>query len=1353
LQQRIKQWLSWLALLGAILTLLAVGLAAGLRYWLVPQLPGYKPQIERQLSVGLGVPVSITALRGSWSGIYPVIEADGITLQNKQGETALAFDRIRAALSWRSVYHGLPVFHELDLGAPRLVIKRLADGRLQIAGLDIDPKARGGSANLNEWLVEHSEIRITGGEVYWHDELRQAPVARLTAATIAMQNDGRAHRISITGQLAAADEAASAIEARGDFKQPLLVRDKGDFSQWKGEVFASVTQANLSSLRKYIDLPLQVQQGTGSVRAWAQVSQLQVQQITTDVALTDATVQLAKNSEPLSLKKVSGRVTVRLSEPGLDVEGQQLVVQINGKPESPALDLAVRMVQPEDVQKAEGALKISRLDLDELQQLASHMNLPQPVRDAFARHAPRGKLSNFEATWRGALDAPSAYEVKTTFNDLAINSVAAAAPPGTAVNTKANGSTSAARPPIGTPGFRGLSGNLNATHLRGTADVSITKGSVSLPGVFANELIDLDKLQAKVSWTKAEKTGLLQVNADVTEFANANVAGQAKAQWRQLPPPADAARDNPGHLDLTGSFSRADPRSVARYLPLGVPEPTREYVQRAVGTGRLADTQFVVRGDLFHFPFNTTAGEFRITTRVDDLNYSYVPTEDGRPVWPAFSAVKGQLIFDKASMQIKDAQARVFGVSLSKVNGSIADFSKPAVLTLEGTAQGPLDDLLKYVQQSPLNNLTGRALAESRGKGEARLDLKFKLPLSDIGRSEIDGRVTLPGNDFTLSSSVPTFAAANGMVQFSDKGFSLRQLRAQFLGGEVALEGGSRADDTIQVSARGTATAEGLRRETSLGIVSTLAGRAEGSTRFEGAVTVRSGRADLNVTTSLQGMALNLPAPLGKTAEQTLPVRYASSAAPAGRGDELAVTIGPTVEARYERRFVDTPSGPAVRVTRGAIGVNNPASLPDSGVFANLKLPRIDMDAWLAVLRGLPTQQGDATDSEYAPTTLAFVADELVMGNKTFGNVVVGASLLDGQWQANAEAKELSGYFALRMAKSGAPERLIARLARLSIPQDAREVEALLDEPPDQLPALDVVIEDLDLRGKKLGRLEMDAVNRAATAPGGREWRLNRLAIINPESTFNATGNWVPVAVAAPVGARTGGSKRVSMQIVLDVANAGGLLSRMGIPDAIRGGKGRIEGNINWIGSPLGWDLPTLGGELDMKISDGQFLKQDPGIARLLSVLSLQTLPRRITLDFRDVFSEGFSFDEINAYARIERGVVKTNNFRMKGPQAVVLIEGEANIARETQSLFVVIEPDVNIGAASLGYALINPAVGLTTFILQWFARDPLRKALAFQYRVTGSWSAPTITKVDPQGRPPEGASETAVGAAQSRNP
>jgi uncharacterized protein YhdP len=317
---------------------------------------------------------------------------------------------------------------------------------------------------------------------------------------------------------------------------------------------------------------------------------------------------------------------------------------------------------------------------------------------------------------------------------------------------------------------------------------------------------------------------------------------------------------------------------------------------------------------------------------------------------------------------------------------------------------------------------------------------------------------------------------------------------------------------------------------------------------------------------------------------------------------------------------------------------------------------------------------------------------------------------------------------------------LFARLSRLNLPPSSvAEVEGLLEAPPLNLPSLDIVVEQLELRGKKLGRIEIEALNIEQTktrAKASPEWQLNKFNITVPEASLRSTGRWL-------ASAEGGQQRKTEMNFKLDISDAGALLTRLGTPNALRGGTGQLEGSVNWQGSPLALHYPSMSGQLAVKMGRGQFLKADAGAAKLLGVLSLQALPRRLLLDFRDVFSEGFAFDSVRGDVTIAQGIAYTRNLQIKGVNALVQLDGSADIAKETQKLRVVILPELDAGTASLVAGIaVNPVVGLTAFLAQLFLQNPLMKANTQEFLIDGSWADPRVTKINSTGdgkNPPAG--------------
>ena len=664
--------------------------------------------------------------------------------------------------------------------------------------------------------------------------------------------------------------------------------------------------------------------------------------------------------------------------------------------------------------------------------------------------------------------------------------------------------------------------------------------------------------------------------------------------------------------------------------------------------------------------------------------------------------------------------------------------------------------------------MTGNVLAKTVASGPADYGLHLTLPLNNIDKTKVQGSVTLTGNDAQFSPETPQLSRLKGLVTFTESGFTVPSAQARMLGGDVRFEGGMKPaartqapgivpESDVIFRAQGTVTAEGIRLAKDLGLASRLGQSAAGSTAYNATLGFRRGVAEVVVTSNLQGMALSLPAPLNKTAEALLPLRFENTLlretlAPGLKlQDQLLFSAGNVVAVQYVRDI----STAQARVLRGSIAVGldpgESAPLPEAGVAANIKLDNFNVDAWEKIFSSTVGSSPAAVSAAatvaaqqvqgYLPNQIAIRAKELLVSGRKLNNLVIGGTRDGPTWRANLDATELNGYLEFRQPGSTNAGRIFARLSRLNLGQSTvSDVENILDGQPASIPALDVVVDDMELRGKKLGRIEIDAVNRAGSATtndsSAREWRLNKFNVIMPEAVLTATGNWIainsPTSGVGPRAQRPAAERRRTvMNFKLDIADSGLLLKRFGMADVVRRGKGKMEGQVAWVGSPLGLDYPSMNGQFNVNIESGQFLKADPGLAKLLGVLSLQSLPRRLTLDFTDVFSEGFAFDFVRGDVGINQGVASTNNLQMKGVNAAVLMDGSADISRETQDLKVVVVPEINAGTASLIATVINPAIGLGTFLAQYFLRRPLMEAATQEFHIDGSWADPKITKVE----------------------
>ena len=1382
---RLARGLSWALLALGLLIALAWGL---LHVWIVPRIGDFRPEIEQLSSRATGLRVQIGQVQAQSTGWVPSFELEDIRLLDSEGRDALRLPRVVVAISIQSVLSlGLD---QLVFDAPELDIRRTRSGQWLVAGLPLGTQEQGDSP-LADWLFAQKEVVVRQGAIRWSDELAAQPLAEaghfsardeahvlaLSQVDVVLRNSPRRHELRVDAT--PPEGWGERFVLMGRFRRELLSQHPGRWRDWSGQAYALLAHVDVRQLRRSVQLGLDVASGQGRVRAWADLQRGRWSGGQLDLDLKDLHATLGQGLEPLAFAQISGRLSGKFPDlhGSWSLATRELAFRTEGGGVWSGGNVSLRHSAALGAQPASSELQGEQLDLQTVRDLALRLPLPDHTRAQLQDHRLEGQVKQLTLRWQGPWSEPKGYALKTTveqlaFEPVALNPTGAGSPaprraqPASAtgsrpavVSSKTNRRTPAAAYSPGqttgrasaqasTPapalqlGLRGARAQIELSESAGQLSLSMAPGSrLLLGGVLEDPVVPLTSLQADLRWDRAG--GQWRVPQWKLRLVNPDLAGQWQGQWQ---PGADG--QGPGVLDLQGQIARIEAARIHRYLPQAIPADVRRYVRDAVTRGSASDVQVRVRGDLAQWPFpDARQGEFRFAGRVRDLQMAYLPASlqsAGEKPWPEVRGIKGELVFDGLNMQLKGASGTLGeALAVNNLRAEIANLVQQPVVEVQAELRGSASQALRVVQQSPLSGMLEGALDSTQASGTLAHQLKLAIPILAIGQTKVQGSVTLQGNDLQFGPGLPVLEKAQGTIQYTESGFALQGAQARLLGGPAWLEGGLRpapgqsAEQTLQLRAEGSVSAEGLQQYAAAAGMAALARQVTGSTAYSATLGWRGGHPELSVNSSLQGLGLNLPAPLGKPAAQALALRLDTRVQNvAGQWrDRVQIDWGQAAAATYVRDV----SGPWPLVLQGQLSLGQPRSalppLPEQGVSARLSLPELSLDQWQALL-GAPasaegpaasdaaTRQRDEALRRYLPNRMALQVGQLVWDQRTLHDVQAEGTREGTLWKTRLLSREASGDLEYQQGEGAG--RLRARLQRLNLPAAAEnEVVSMLEgSTPYSLPALDIVVQELELRGKKLGQVEIEAVNMETAGPRGpsREWRLNRFNLKVPEASLNSTGRWLSLP---------GGARRTELQFRLDVRDAGDLLTRLGTPGALKGGAGQLAGQLAWAGTPMALHYPSMSGNFRLDMGRGQFLKADAGAAKLLGVLSLQALPRRLILDFRDVFSEGFAFDSARGDVTIAQGIASTRNLQIRGVNALVQMEGSADIAHETQDLRVVILPELDAGTASLvaGMAL-NPAIGITTFLAQLFLRQPLQQANTQSFVIDGTWSDPRITRV-----------------------
>ena len=720
---------------------------------------------------------------------------------------------------------------------------------------------------------------------------------------------------------------------------------------------------------------------------------------------------------------------------------------------------------------------------------------------------------------------------------------------------------------------------------------------------------------------------------------------------------------------------------------------TQAWIKRALLAGESHEVRFRLQGPLKDFPFeNDKTGLFEVKARMTGVTVDYAKG------WPPLTDAVAEVVFRGRRMEIHPEGGSLLGLQLSSVTASIPELGKrDEHLLVKGAAEGRAAEFLRYVESSPVTRYINGFTREMKASGDARLDLELDLPLRQIADSVISGVMVLRDNQVTVDPRLPPLEGFSARIAFTRKSVSVTDGRARLAGNPVSFEVSNQKDGGLLVNVAGTLEAGRLRSLLNYPALQFV----EGQTEWRGNIGIRDKMATLKFDSNLVGIGSTLPAPLAKAADASLPLQVELRERP-GRQRLLAIDLGKVASARLLLDSAD-PDG----IRRGMVSLGAVASLPAAdGLWVNGSLDVVDVDTWRPIFAGGPG--GDSIDLAGADLQIGI----LDVNRRRFHDLRVNATRQDSVWQVALSGREIAGHLSWASADGG---HLAAYLARLTLPPLTTTLAAGAPESisSERLPSIDLVAESFNYEGKNLGHLTV----RADPDPTG--WRLQRLEITNPDCRLSVNGRWA-----------VGEMSRTDVTVRLEVNDIGNFFPRLGWHNGVKGGSALLEGPVAWAGAPYRVDFQTLSGRLRLEAKNGRFRQIEPGVAKLLGILSLQALPRRMSLDFNDVFNRGFSFDRISANLSIAKGVAHTEDFMMEGSAARVGMRGAVDLATETQNLIVRVTPLLSESIALAG-AIVNPAVGLAAFLAQKALKDPFSQIASFEYSVTGTWADPLVTPIN----------------------
>ncbi len=877
---------------------------------------------------------------------------------------------------------------------------------------------------------------------------------------------------------------------------------------------------------------------------------------------------------------------------------------------------------------------------------------------------------------------------------------------------------------------------VSSDHKRGVRVTAALQGAALTSTLFEPNQLDIGQLDVAATVSATHEAGLA-IEFDKLSVHNSSSEFSLQGRWRA------GGVLGLGYADVTGFIQRLDATYLYRYLPTLVGAESRTWLHQAFTSGDFVESKIKLFGDLSYFPFNDCGnfGQFSVDGRLKNINLDYAPPTKSIAGWPVIEQVNGKFKFERLGLAVTAESGYLHSgredrIKITNGTASIADLYYDPLLKLHFETNGSGQTYLDTLAQTPLADRFGEGLADVRLTGQLEIPVDLVVDLVHPEQVDARGYVALQNESLTLSKDLPVIDDISGRVDFAGETITFSGVRAQMLDGNILVDGSFDHDNgVVQISGDLGAAA-----------INKLAGLAtqdlvKGSLQYKGLMKLNAtGGIDATVNTNMKGLALNLPQPLTKDVEQEVPleIRFGGTRRAADQRKSLSFSYGSNLKGRFERTRMRRGSS---LFDRGLITYDLVGNMPETGLAIDVALPSFDWDNWESLTAlASPAREGNksGTNAMLPPLVKArLLARHFTLGDIGFSDLDLNLSHNSDSalWSAQLKSRESDGVIDWLQGTTATPGKVTAKLSRLVFGSAAEVVktdtdpsvtnasaaEVTLDDSRfSDIPSIDLTIDDLTLYGNKLGQIRFKGSNKER----GKKWNIDQLHIVNPYATFDASGDLQ----------MTTAERGVRLTTKIEINDVGKLSDYMGYPDKIKEGQGVINADVHWLNFPWVFDYEGLSGNAEASLKNGVFEHLNSRSARLLELLSVQSLQRLFSLNFKPgtVFQNGYPWNSIAAKFVITNGVVSTSDLTIASPVANILLVGKSDLKERIWDMQADVKPvfDMSGTALATGF-VVNPFIGIGALVTQYILRNPIEKAFTEQYKVTGFWDDP---KLEPLG-------------------
>ncbi|WP_170066807.1 YhdP family protein [Vibrio gangliei] len=1294
----------WRGILWAVLTIVVFwAISVTLLRLFLPNLDQFRENIEAQVQKATGVQVEFDSVRAYWGNLTPALALKHVQVFLPGEEIPIVtIDRADAEIDFlASLIHFTPKLADVKIQGLRADVSRwplVPEKNSSTNKPTTDTSLDALKDVQNLFLRQLGEFSLTDSSIQYlapNGEIRLLDIDRLR-----WQNNGNQHKAE--GLVSIAGVNLNKVSVIANFTE------HGNLRDLDGEFYVSAQNIRVTPwMPQYIKKTTSIDSGRVSLNTWLTLKQGKP---------TDALVELmpsyliwGEEDDAHQLDIKHGVVQLQPDGEGWKIQGSQFQFKTNND-DWPAFQFAL------DWQKDHQAFNISRLDIQYLAPLVGVLHSQNDAMTWLNNLQPSGSIEDIR------VDIPKqkeqfTYSAKLTDAKIkqwdllpGVNKLQAS-----------------------------VTGNADNASIKATLDDDV----VPYGEVFQAPL-NIEHSKVNLVWQRYDDGW--KIWSDKIQVSNEDLSAIGEFQL-------DFKAEQSPFLSLYVEADAHKAGETWRYLPtLALGRDLTDYLSSAIQAGSAKTAKILWYGALEDFPYTNRKGIFQAQLSLKDARFSF------DTAWPSITNLQLDLLFENQSMYLHSTSADLMDVHANKIDGVIPDLAPDGHIEIHAQAQGEGASVRDYMMSTPLVDSVGAALTAVRVTGPVDAELNLSIPFNGDD-ADVSGFANLKDNPIEVQTPSIQLEHANGKITFNNDVVSGSGLKAQLLNQDIALDFNSHSQGqgySVGIDVVGDTDMIKLKQQIDSVWLKPLAGNAPWNLGVDiqlndiGFTYQIDGNADLEFLTS------QYPAPLGKA----LGIKGKGRVQAAGNQETVNARITlPNV--KYQADVDIRQDTPVLTATNLIIGRGDFKVSPIGGHYLSLNNNKFNADEWIDFvmdgehsLKVKPAdkdpvvvnvdsgnadvkaaqQSGDKAAKHEVdmpaipmPEVISINTQTLVLGELDWHKVKLNAIHRPQNWRFNLSSSEIVGTGEFRNKKD---LNLDLKSVHIFVPQwdnsedseptlisDKAKDEPLISEFDRQfhqyMPNLSLKINDLWLQGYKVGTVDMQLQREK-----------NRLVWKNLDfktgSNHLKAKGWWELA---------GEKSHSNFDMSLTGKNNSEVMARFGINSGIQKASFDISIASSWDGSPWSVKTDTLSGQVKTEFKDGVITDVN-GAARLLGLFSLDSIVRKMKLDFTGVFDDGMTFDSIKGSGKISRGVFVTNDLEMDGAAGDMTLKGKADLNTRLVDAEVTFVPDLTSSIPLVSAFAVAPQTALAIFAITKVLSPVVDVFTKIRYEVKGPLDSPEVKEI-----------------------